>query len=60
MPLSYKINSYIRFNNKKTNGLQVYDTAQNNRIPPKAVQRLSEHNLEISKYRHIQKLRQRK
>jgi hypothetical protein len=51
--------SYIKFNNK-INSLQIYDTAQNYRILQKVDQRLSEHNLKISKYRHIQMLGQRK
>jgi hypothetical protein len=46
--------------NNKMNSLQIYDSAHNYRILHKAVQRLSEHNLVISKYRCIQKLRQRK
>jgi hypothetical protein len=59
MPLSKKLKSYIKFNNK-INSLQIYDTAQNYRILQKVDQRLSEHNLKISKYRHIQMLGQRK
>jgi hypothetical protein len=39
--------------------LQIYDTTQNYRILHKVVQHLSQLNLIISKYRHIQKLRQR-
>jgi hypothetical protein len=59
MPLSYQLKSYIKFNNKKINSLQIYDTAQSYRILHKKV-RLYQHNLKISKYCHIQKLHQRK
>jgi hypothetical protein len=39
------------------NSLQIYGTAQNYRSVHKVVQRLSQHNLINSKYRHIQELR---
>jgi hypothetical protein len=45
----------IKYN--RINSLQIRDTAHNYRILHKVVQRLSQHNLIISKYRHIQKLR---
>jgi hypothetical protein len=51
-------NSYIIFNNNNKQ-LQTYYTAQNYRILHKAVQCLSQHNLKMSKHRHIQNLRQR-
>jgi hypothetical protein len=52
-------NNCIKFNNKKINSLQIYDTAQNYIILHKVVQRLAQHNLKIFKYRHIQKDGQR-
>jgi hypothetical protein len=54
------IKKFIKFNNKKINGLQIYDITHKNRILHKVVQRLSQHNLKILKYCHIQKLCQRK
>jgi hypothetical protein len=53
-------NTCIKVNNNKINSLQRCDTAQNYRIRHKVMQRMSQHNLEILNYRHIQKLRQRK
>jgi hypothetical protein len=47
----------MKFN--KINSLQRYGIAQNYRILHKVVQRLPQHNLNISNYRYIQKPRQR-
>jgi hypothetical protein len=38
---------------QKLNSLQRYNTAQNYRILHRVVQRLSQHNLKISRHRHI-------
>jgi riboflavin transporter FmnP len=53
-------NSCIKFNINKINSVQTYNTVQHFRILPKAVQRLSQHNLKVSNHHHIQNLRQRK
>jgi hypothetical protein len=52
--------SYIKFNNNEINSLQTCDNAQNYRILHKAIQRLSQHDINMSNHRHIQDLRQRK
>jgi hypothetical protein len=47
--------SNIKFNSNNVNSLRIYDTAQNHRILLYVVQGLYQHNLKISKYRHIEK-----
>jgi hypothetical protein len=51
--------SYIKFNNNKLNGLQMCSIAKYYRILHRVVQLVSQHNLKISKHRHIQNLHQR-
>jgi hypothetical protein len=54
MPLSYQLKTVYRHTLKR------YDIAQNYGILPTVVQRLSQHNLQISNYRYIKKIRQMK
>jgi hypothetical protein len=51
--------SCIKFN-KKINSLQRYDSARNYIILHRVVQCFSQHNPNLSRRRHIKKLRQRK
>jgi hypothetical protein len=53
-------NSYIKFKNNKINSLQRNDIPQNYWILQKVVKCFSQHNLKISKHRHVQKLHQGK
>jgi hypothetical protein len=50
-------NSCIKFNDNKVNSLQKYDNTQHYRILHKVIQSLSQHNLNISKHHHSQRLR---